>query len=79
MYSDGSYYYQRDMVVSSATDAIDYKLVSFDGTEVQSTLTISLGQHFNLSSSNDIVTSTSGNDVLESATGGADTLIFNVE
>ncbi|MCH7330581.1 beta strand repeat-containing protein, partial [Acinetobacter modestus] len=78
MYSDGSYYYQRDMVVSSATDVIDYKLVSFDGTEVQSTLTISLGQHFNLSSSNDIVTSTSGNDVLESATGGADTLIFNV-
>ncbi|WP_442865338.1 BapA/Bap/LapF family large adhesin [Acinetobacter sp. TR3] len=78
MYSDGSYYYQRDIVVSSATDVIDYKLVSFDGTEVQSTLTISLGQHFNLSSSNDIVTSTSGNDVLESATGGADTLIFNV-
>ena len=78
LYNDGSYYYQRDMVVSSATDVIDYKLVSFDGTEVTSTLTISLGQHFNLSSADDIVTSTAGNDIIESAAGGSDTLIFNV-
>ncbi|MGR0304850.1 beta strand repeat-containing protein, partial [Acinetobacter beijerinckii] len=78
LYSDGSYYYQRDMVVSSATDVVDYKLISFDGTEVNSTLSISLGQNFNLSASDDIVTSTVGDDVINGGAGGADTLIFTV-
>ncbi|MFY5899919.1 beta strand repeat-containing protein, partial [Acinetobacter pittii] len=79
MYTDGSYFYQPNTTITSSADVIDYKLISsVTGQESISSLTISLGQEYNLSIGDDIVTSSAGNDVLNSNAGGSDTLVFNV-
>ncbi|WP_373359155.1 BapA/Bap/LapF family large adhesin [Acinetobacter lactucae] len=75
--SDGSYDYQPT-VFSANTDVISYKLVSVTGDESVSNLTIGIGHKFNLQDGNEFVTSTSGNDLINSSAGGSDTLIFSV-
>ncbi|MEN8974675.1 beta strand repeat-containing protein, partial [Acinetobacter baumannii] len=79
MYTDGSYFYQPNTTITTSADVIDYKVVSsVTGQESVSSLTINLGQEFNLSSGDDIVVSSAGYDVLNSNAGGSDTLVFNV-
>ncbi|MDK2130462.1 type I secretion C-terminal target domain-containing protein, partial [Acinetobacter baumannii] len=79
MYANGSYTYLPSTSSTAASDVIEYKLVSgITGQESSSSLTINLDKEFNLSTGDDIVVSSAGQDVLNSNAGGSDTLVFNV-